>query len=263
MKFPKLFLSLILGASFLCGCAKESAPSVEETLPPIPETIVVTEVPTEIPTEGPTAPTHSELYIPGLAVEDVLMYFNEVCLGAEFINSGNPQLLQRWEEPIYYTIEGDPTPEDISQIEAFAQWLNTIEGFPGMAVSPEPWQTNLNIYFCDQEELIRRMGDNFWGTDGAVTFWYQNDQIFDAIICIRTDLNQTVRNSVILEEIYNGLGPIQDTALRPDSIIWCDYSEPQALTPVDELLLRLLYHPDLACGMDAPACEEAIAMLYY
>jgi hypothetical protein len=30
---------------------------------------------------------------------------------------------------------------------------------------------------------------------------------------------------VILEEVYNGLGPVQDTALRPDSLIYSDFSE--------------------------------------
>ena len=68
---------------------------------------------------------------------------------------------------------------------------------------------------------------------------------------------------MILEEIYNGLGPIQDTDLRSDSIIFSGYSTPQHLTAVDELLLRLLYHPQLTCGMDSAACQSAIRQLYY
>ena len=90
-----------------------------------------------------------------------------------------------------------------------------------------------------------------------------DNQIYDAIICCRTDLNQVVRNSVILEEIYNGLGPVQDTVLREDSIIYSYYSEPQSLTEVDELILKLLYHPDIVCGMDATDCEAVIRQLYY
>ena len=67
---------------------------------------------------------------------------------------------------------------------------------------------------------------------------------------------------MILEEIYNGLGPIQDTTLRPDSIIWAEYAEPQSLTAVDQLLLRLLYHPEMDPGMDAARCEAVIRELY-
>jgi hypothetical protein len=66
-----------------------------------------------------------------------------------------------------------------------------------------------------------------------------------------------------MEEIYNGLGPVQDTALREDSLIWQGYSIPQELTAVDELILKLLYHPDILCGMDARQCEEVIRALYY
>jgi hypothetical protein len=107
------------------------------------------------------------------------------------------------------------------------------------------------------------MGKDYGDVDGAVTFWYDvNNVIFDEIICIRTDLAQEVRNSVIMEEIYNGLGPVQDTALREDSLIWQGYSIPQELTAVDELILKLLYHPDIQCGMDARQCEEVIRMLY-
>lgn len=233
-------------------------------LPTVPETSAPpTQSPTETPTVAPTAPPHSALYIPGVNADDVVLYFNEVCLSAEFINSGDPSFLQRWEEPICYALHGAYTPEDIEKIENFAAWLNTVEGFPGIFEAEEVWQSNLDIHFCDQDELIDRMGDNFYGTDGAVTFWYDNDIIYNAIICIRTDLDQQLRNSVILEELYNGLGPIQDTSLRPASIIYAEFSQPQELTAMDQLILKLLYHPQLRPGMTSQECETIIRSLYY
>ena len=90
-----------------------------------------------------------------------------------------------------------------------------------------------------------------------------DNEIYDAIICCRTDLDQDLRNAVILEEMYNGLGPIQDTDLRVDSVIYSGYSEPQRLTQMDELILRLLYHPQMECGMDAQQCADVIRQLYY
>ena len=106
------------------------------------------------------------------------------------------------------------------------------------------------------------MGDSFVGTDGAVTFWYENDVIYNAIICYRSDIDQYTRNSVILEEIYNGLGPIQDSLLRADSIIYSGFSQPQQLTDMDWLILRLLYHPQMRCGTDGAQCEAVIRQLY-
>ena len=107
------------------------------------------------------------------------------------------------------------------------------------------------------------MGSNFGGLDGAVTFWYTDDKIYNCTICVRTDIGQYVRNSVIMEEVYNGLGPIQDTSLREDSLIYSGYSEPQELTEIDKLILKLLYHPELNSGMNAEACEAVIRKIYY
>ena len=111
--------------------------------------------------------------------------------------------------------------------------------------------------------MLSILGEWTYDLDGAVTFWYDNNRVHDAIVCVRTDLNQHLRNSVILEELYNGLGPIQDTSLRPDSLIYGGYSEPQELTKIDKLILQLLYHPDMKCSMDSTQCEEVIRSIYY
>lgn len=267
--FQKRFLILLVLTLLLTGCGKStvpaegSAPSSDATEPPIFTTAVETEAIPPETTPPPTQPLLPALAIPGVSAEDVIAYFNEVCLDAEITHSGDPSLLQKWTAPIRYTVFGSPTEEDKAVLTGFVDWLNTIEGFPGIAESAGNHETNLRIYFCTQEELIDRMGDNFTGMDGAVTFWYEENVIYDAIICIRTDLHQELRNSVILEELYNGLGPIQDTWLREDSIIYAGYSEPQELTAVDELVLKLLYRRELQCGMDARECEILIRELYF
>ena len=68
---------------------------------------------------------------------------------------------------------------------------------------------------------------------------------------------------MILEEIYNGLGPINDTWERMTSVIYGGYSIPQSLSEEDKLILKLLYHPMMECGMDAAQCEAVIRQLYY
>lgn len=263
MMLRKLMIWPLFASMLFCACA-QTAPeptAASTSTERIAETTVET-VPVTAP-PAPTAPPHSDFYIPGVSADDVVVYFHEVCLNAEYINSGDPSFLQRWEAPITYAIYGDCTPEDAAKVSEFCQWLNTIEGFPGIHKAGENDYVNLRIHFCDQQTLLDLMGEQYRDMDGAVTFWYEEDIIFDAIICIRTDLDQNLRNCVILEEIYNGLGPIQDTSLRPDSIIYSEFSQPQALTEMDELILRLLYHPSLSCGMDAAQCEAAIRALYY
>ena len=210
-----------------------------------------------------TEPPHSSLYIPDLSVEDVITYFNEVCLDSEFTTGGDPSVVQKWTGAIYYTLDGNYTDTDITVLNRFADWLNTIEGFPGIFESTGPHLTTLRIHFCTQKEMVNIMGSNFNHMDGGVTYWYEENAIYDATICYRTEIDQYTRNSVILEEIYNGLGPIQDTLLRPDSIIYQNFSEPQELTAVDELILRLLYHPSIRPGMNSDECAQIIRQLYY
>lgn len=254
-----LLLTIILLSQLVaCGAVPVADPSLPTQTDPSD--------PTGDPVVSPpdVDPKHSEYYIEDLAVEDVIRYFNEICLDAEFSSgSGNASLIQKWVVPIKYIIYGSYTDKDKEVLDGFVSWLNTIDGFPGMSETSTPAEANLNIYFCTQQELIGILGDNFWGTDGGVTFWYMDDKIYQETICYRTDIGQHTRNSVILEEIYNGLGPVQDTDLREDSLIYSGFSEPQELTKVDELLLKLLYHPDILPGMNARECEEVIRRLYW
>lgn len=248
----------IIMLCFLCvGC---NAQTVSQT----PVTLPAENIPEEPPEEPPPLPEHSELYIPEITPEDVVLYFQEVCLQAEITNSGDPTKLQKWTQPLYYTCIGNYTETDKAVLVAFADWLNTIAGFPGMEETQDPDLVNLNIYFYDYWDYMSLMGENFQNTDGGITFWYNDaNEIYTAIIGYRTDIPQELRNSVILEEIYNGLGPVNDTELRQDSVIYSGFSQPQQLSQMDELILKLLYHPQLQCGMDASACEEIIRQLYY
>lgn len=206
---------------------------------------------------------HSNLYINNLAVEDVIKYFNEVCLDSEFVNSGNPKVVQKWTEPITYCLFGNPTIKDERIIKSFCEQVNQIHGFPGISQVSKDEFANLEIFFCDESEMIDRLGENFYGMDGGVTFWYEENEIYSSTICCRKDIYQKLRNSVIQEEIYNGLGPLQDTVLREDSLIYQEFSQPQKMTEIDILILKLLYHPDMLCGMNANECENIIRSLYY
>lgn len=268
-----LLLCLALAMLILPACTftqadtpPSSTPDTGEStssVPPETEESTATEA---TQTETTFEESHSAFYLPEYTVEDVILYFNEVCLQAEYSISGDPSLLQKWTAPITYYIHGEPTDQDLAVVNSLVQQLNAIEGFPGIRVVQNEYEAVLPIYFCTKQELSDRMGSStgYEELDGAVTFWYNGAQeITDAIICIRTDLPQSLRNSVILEEIYNGLGPIQDTVLRPDSIIYQNYSETQSLSSVDTLILQLLYHPQMQCGMTAEQCESVIRTLYY
>lgn len=229
----------------------------------VAESTFVTDISTPETTVAPTPqPTHSSYYIPGLDTADLVRYFCEVVLDAEYVNAGNASVVQKWSVPILYFIHGTPTEEDLLCISSTVQWFNSIPGFPGMTCVDSSEDANLQIHFTDRQDMISLMGQQHAADDGAVTFWYENNQIYRGIICCRTDLDQHTRNSVIQEELYNAMGPIQDTNLRADSVIYSGFSTPQQLTEVDKLIMTLLYHPDMLCGMNATECDCLIRSLY-
>ena len=220
-------------------------------------------LPAPKPTVDYVEEEHSEYYIPGLDVDTLIQYFSEVVLDAEFINSGNVSVVQKWDRKVLYYVHGEPTQQDYTYLDATVAWLNSIYGFPGMEETQNEEEANLPIYFTDYDSLIDILGKQYENCDGGVRFWFDYNRIYRGIICIRTEIDQYVRNSVIQEEIYNGMGPVQDTSLRLDSMIYTGYSAPQDFTAVDRLIMTLLYHPDIDYGMDAEECAAVIRQLYY
>ena len=92
-------------------------------------------------------------------------------------------------------------------------------------------------------------------TDSGEIYWEK--------IAVRTDIEQWCRDSIIIEEIYNGLGLVMDTEERTDSIIyqWSDLNT--EMSEIDSLLLKLQYHPAMHPGMNREECEAVIRELYY
>ncbi len=209
-------------------------------------------------------PKHSEYYIEGVSADTVIAWFAEVCLDTEFGDKSSASVVQKWAEPIYYTIYNRPTARDMEVLNRFVGELNCIEGFPGIYPAAHDWQSNMEMFFVDEEEFVEVLGSDFIGSWGGVRFWYNGfDEIYTCTIGQRSDIPQYYRDSIILEEIYNGLGPVQDTEMRFDSIIYQHSNENFTMTREDVLILKLLYHPDMKCGYNYEQCAAVIRELYY
>lgn len=252
----RLFLILLLGIMLICSSCEK-----EESTPGsvVPEEEHLQEIVVE--------EKHSEFYLEEYSVEDVLKYFNEVVLDTEYsTGSGDATLVQRWDIAIRYQVVGDFTEEDIAILEEFFANLNQVEGFAGIFEATENEVPNLYIYFEGREAFNDRYNEflNNEYADGATRYWYytETNDIYEGTIGYCTDMDKETRGSVLIEEVVNCLG-IGDSSLREDSIVYQYGSSVIELSEMDWLIIKLLYHPRIRCGMDVTQCEEVIRELYY
>ena len=180
--------------------------------------------------------------------------------------TGDVTRVQKWLSPIYFNIYGSYTNDDLSKLyELFAQ-LNAIDGFPGIFPASNENCENMSISFLEPNDFTDQFTNVVHGEDafGATEFWYYTDtnEIHTARIGYRTDIDQIIRNSILLEEIINSLG-ISDSSLRTDSIVYQDSNDNLVLSDIDILILKLLYNTEIQCGMNYENCKEIIEKLYY
>ena len=210
-----------------------------------------------------SASSHSELYLSDCSKQQMFDYFGEIVFNSEY-GTGTGTSVKKWNVPIRYRIYGNATEKDLEVLtDLFAQ-LNSIEGFPGICAVDD--EENLIISFLDAKDFNASFSDVINGEDayGATEFWYYNDtnEIHTARIGYRTDVDQTVRVSILIEEIVNMLG-VSDTEMREDSIVYQYSNDNTDLSDVDWVILKLLYHPQIKCGMDADGCNDILEKLYY
>lgn len=259
-KLISLFLSLSLMAAGLCSGAQLGVELLPEKVPGGAMAAHTRSTAALVAMER-----HSPLYMEGLDSAAVMNYYAEVALSTEFGNAEYGKHVRKWNEPIYYRVFGYPTERDMEVLEAFVAEVNAIEGFPGMSATTDDYLMNLEIYFYGEEDFVAIMGEDYYGCWGGVSFDFSLDDfgIYWEKIAVRSDIEQASRDSIIVEEIYNGLGLVMDTTERTDSIIY-QYSDLNTeMSGVDELLLRLHYHPDMPSGVTYDGAAQVIEGLYY
>ena len=216
--------------------------------------------------ETTSAPEAPELVLGEYTVDEVVSYFHEVVHSSEYsFGSGRADAVHKWEQPIYYQLLGDYTVEDMRTIGNMCSRLNEVDGFPGIYASPDEQTTNVQIYFYDQETMLREFGHyiNYEAADGMMTYWYSNstNAIQKATVCCRSDISQVLRDSVAVEELFNMLGMPNDTKTRTDSILYQYGSSVLEPSELDWLIVRLLYNEKMLCGYDCEQSNDVIRAL--
>ena len=190
----------------------------------------------------------------GFTAAQITDYFCDVALEVEYGETDHTVI--KWDRPIYYYISGAATETDLAQITALTDAHNGITGFPGISAVDSAESANLIISFVDSAGMLSAAGDNF---NGYVTVSWSNSNITSGSIYYSTDISQELRSAVIVEELCQSLGLLNDTYDYPESIFYQYHTETDWPTSLDWAIIELLYRTEIRPGMDESAVRTAAA----
>ena len=288
MKKIRLFLFILL--VFLTACGKAPSENVSGGRSSVPagsatDTPAATPTPTDTPTPTATpTPTNTptptptpvletgdytadgRIFTGELSRERIIEFFLDVVMKVEYGDNDSFRL-RKWTDPISVYPSGEENDFDRSMETRLFDTLNEIQGFPGISRTEDAAEATTTVTFLDPEsyEIYRKDYVNEENTGGFCTayFYTATDVYHSAVIGIRSDTDDTERGSVILEELLQSLGLMNDSYLDPESIFYQGFNEPEWPTELDWILVKCLYHPDMKCGMTAEEVTEVLEHILY
>ncbi|MFP5509038.1 MAG: DUF2927 domain-containing protein [Alphaproteobacteria bacterium] len=217
---------------------------------------------------------------------ELIAFFDEYERGAGLrASSGRPVPMRRWTEPVRVSVEFGPSVDpdrrqaDERSVRAYAARLSRASQHP---ISLDASRPNMHILFYgedDAEGLAQRARQLVPGiSSGALSVFrtlprqihcfvmafsgggIDSNVYRQAIVVIRDEHPDLLRQSCIHEEMAQGLGLANDTP-RARPSIFNDDDEFALLTRHDELLLKMLYDPRLSPGMTLDKARPIIAQM--
>lgn len=235
-KIIVVFIALLL-ALMLASCIRIQIPAVSDD---VQNSMAMSPEPSSL--DAPTSGTD-------INQNDILSYFSEIALKSEYGGSNFDGIVRRWEQPIRFEIDGNYTDEDYKTLTAHIDALKVIDGMPDISIVKSGG--DYKVHFVKLDQMAKVVPGYVEGNWGFVNLsWDDSGKITDATVGIATDVtNQVQRNHLILEETTQGLGLLNDSAKYMDSIYQIEWTEVQRLTPLDWLLVKMLYSPAVHAGM--------------
>lgn len=201
--------------------------------------------------------------VDGFTDDEIIEYFMKIALEGEY--GGSRGYIIKYDAPLYYSVYGKPSDEDLRVLRGLADELNKIEGFPGLYETNDPSLVNERIYFTSQRtfemaaEILVPEGS--WG---YANVWFFNGgelkgTMINGYVWISEDARpqNPDRNSIICEELVQSLGLLNDTDWGIKSIFDQDRNDCDWPSELDWAVVKILYNPAIICGMNAEEAEAA------
>ncbi len=204
--------------------------------------------------------------------ERIALYDEFQMRGQRLIRTNQATHIRRWEHLVGVSIVfGDSVPDELRKrdTEFILDYLDHLEGIIGQRIEVTDENPNFHIFVLNAQEIYNfRSRRPIAGTpsfdlisdqiskmtvDTYCSVFTVTDQVTDhryvaAVAVIKSEHPDLLRQACYHEEIAQGLGLTNDSRdARPS--IFNDDDEYALLTFHDELLLRMLYSPEVRSGM--------------
>ena len=257
-RFLASLLVLLVAAN--TGCGLFHLPIPQETTPAtayITTAPSLTASPTPIHTIAPTLPTttptpDNRFEVEGLTTQQLLDAFRTVAGGSEYGGAGTS--IRKWAMPVRLVVNGNPTEEDMAAVRRVVNWLNGIEGYPGISIVEK--NGNAAIWFVKLDEMKNVVDGYMAGNWGFFWTEFNSQSITKATVAIASDVtSQAARNHLVFEELVQSMGLMQDQYEYEDSIFYGNWTTVQEPSEMDRALVGMLYLPEIKHGMGV---QEAV-----
>lgn len=193
--------------------------------------------------------------------EELISYFNEICLGFEYGNSS--KVTRKWKWPVKIFIVKDSThSEQVKFIEETVMELNQlIEKENFISITKDSLKANSHLFLCSHLEVqnlpdyykkkFKNVNENVFGNVNVTKY---EDFIINAAIFINTSKPLEFQKTNIKEEITQSLGFGNDTEIYDESVFY-QYKYDQNLVTLefsefDKKIIQLLYDDKMDVGLN-------------
>lgn len=190
--------------------------------------------------------------------------FGRVAFGHELGSAS--KVLNRWEGPIRYRVAGPATPAQRAIIDRQMAELDQLSGIGIAAGEPANFiiHTGPRPGAADLRTVFPSVGPSALSGLGQARCFFlfqaEGGAIRQALAFVPAALEEAAFRHCVAEETTQALGLPSDEG--PAGSIFNDDSAAQELAPIDRLLLRALYAPELRAGMPRGQAMQAIRPVF-
>ncbi len=184
--------------------------------------------------------------------------FMETVFGTEYDKGwwfSGANRVKKYTVPVRFYVHNRSRKDRRRETERFLRGLSDrIPGFSG-SIAPSYRDANFHVFIVDRKDfqstVTRDAGLAAQAAHNAeclVHIWFDRRGITESRAVIVSDRGERLFNRCLVEEVLQGLGPINDSPHLHESV-FNDYSRHSSLTSFDRSLLQMLYHPAIKPGM--------------